>query len=115
MHLTLDPRSGQHVLHDAADMTSLQVLLPSAEDLPLAPDALPADLGEVAEDGMHVLLRCDALRALAGSLAGDPSWQAGYSSMLAYAGRQGWLTPDGMAVRAHCAAAAASSPTSTST
>lgn len=106
MHLTFDPRTQQHALHDPADLTSLSLVVPTADDLPLAPDALPPALGEVAEGGTHVLLDCDALRVLAGDLAADPSWQAGYDSMLAYAARQGWLTPDGRAVRAHCAAAA---------
>ena len=115
MQLTFDPRSRQHALHHAADLTSLSVVVPRPDDLPLAPDALPTTLGKVAEGGTHVLLSCDALRVLAGPLADDPSWRAGYASMLAYADRQGWLTPDGTAVRAHCAPAAALGPSSTST
>ena len=115
MHLTLDPRNRQHKLHDAADLTSLTVSVPSPGDLPLAADAVTPDLGVITEDGMHVLLRCEALRRLAGPLADQPSWQSGYSAMLAYAGRQGWLTPDGSAVRAHCTATSGSHPAPTTT
>ena len=106
MHLTLDPGTGRYALHDAADLTSLTVVVPAARDLPLVADALPVDLGTTTQDGRHVLLRCDALHRLAGALADDPSWQAGFEAMLAYAERQGWTTPDRSAVRAHCVAAA---------
>ena len=113
MQLTFDPRSRQHALHDAEDLTSLRVVVPRPDDLPLAPDAVPATLGHVAEGGTHVLLSCDALLVLAGPLADDPSWRASYASMLAYADSQGWLTPDGTAVRAHCTPAAALGSTGT--
>lgn len=105
MHLMLDPHSGRHVLHDARDLSSLSVVLPGAEDIPLPADAVPAGLGAVTADGTHVLLGCDALRALAGPLADDPAWQSRFVAMVAYAGRQGWLSPAGDAVQAHCTTA----------
>ena len=51
-------------------------------------------------DGDDVLVRVDTVRALAAGRVG-PGWEDDFAGMLAYAGRKGWLSPDGSTVRAH--------------
>ena len=106
MLIALDPRTREHHLRDADDFTAFAVLVPTADDLPLTPEAVPDSLGRVTADGAHVFVRRDAVRALAGPVADTEEWQAGFDAMLAYADRSGWLTPDGTAIRAHCTAEA---------
>lgn len=105
MLITLDPRTGAHQLQDPHDFTSFAVVVPSVEDLPLVGHAVPASLGSATPDGEHVVVSRDAVRALAGPAADDPSWSAGFEEMLSYADRHGWLTPDGTGIRAHCSPA----------
>jgi hypothetical protein len=56
-------------------------------------------LGVVAEDGAHVFVAPDAVRALAGD-AVTPAWEEGFAAMLGYAASKGWLDDAGQ-VRAH--------------
>jgi hypothetical protein len=100
--ISLDPRSGEHHLRDVDDFTAFAVVVPSTNDLPLAPETVPSSLGQVAADGRHVFVWRDTVRALAGPAADSEEWQAGFDAMLAYAERSGWLTPDGAGIRAHC-------------
>jgi len=100
--IALDPRTGEHHLRNADDFTAFAVVVPTADDLPLAPGTVPSSLGRVAPDGRHVFVWRDTVRALAGTAADSAAWQAGFDAMLAYADRSGWLTPDGAGIRAHC-------------
>ena len=52
-------------------------------------------------DDEHVWLDLATLRSRAGLLATDPDWPRHWEAMVAYAQRSGWLSPDGLAVRAH--------------
>lgn len=56
--------------------------------------------GAPADDG-HVWLDLAALRSRAGRAATDPDWPRNWEAMVAYAQRSGWVSPDGLAVRAH--------------
>jgi hypothetical protein len=100
--IDLDPRTGEHSLREADDFTAFAIVLPSAEDLPLRPGTVPDSLGDVTDDGEHVVVHRNALRALAGPITRSEDWQAGFDAMLAYAKHSGWLTPDGSGIRAHC-------------
>lgn len=106
MLIDLDPRTGEHRLEDVDDFTAFAVVVPSADDLPLLPATVPESLGEVSADGEHVVVRRDAVPALAGAAARSEEWRAGFDAMLAHAGHKGWLTPDGQGIQAHCTAAA---------
>jgi len=108
--ITLDPRTGEHHLRDADDFTAFAVLVPTADDLPLHPTSVPDSLGWVTPDGEHIFVQRDAVRVMAGAAADTEEWQAGFGTMLAYADRSGWLSPDGTAVRAHCSAEARPAP-----
>ena len=110
MFISLDPRTGEHHLRDADDFKAFTVVVPTPDDLPLAPETVPSSLGRVAADGRHVFVWRDAVRALAGPAADSEEWQAGFDAMLAYADRSGWLTPDGAGIRAHCTTEATPSP-----
>ncbi len=57
-------------------------------------------VGEVTPDGDHVLVTADAIRRLVAGRVAD-GWEDGFSAMLAYADKKGWLTSDGSAVRVH--------------
>lgn len=57
-------------------------------------------LGEVSDDGQHVLVRVDAVRRLAAGRVG-PGWEDDLAGMLGYARSKGWVSDDGTAVRAH--------------
>jgi hypothetical protein len=103
--ITLDPRTGEHHLQEADDFTAFAVVLPTTDDLPLTPEAVPSSLGRVTGDGEHVVVDRDAVRTLAGPAADDEQWRAGFQAMLAYAERAGWLSPDGSGIRAHCTVA----------
>ena len=104
MFIALDPDSREHQLHDAENFTSFSVVVPSDKDIPLPPEAVPHDLGQLTADGEHIFVRRDAVVALAGTNAAKPEWQQGFAAMVAYAESAGWLTPDGESIRAHCTA-----------
>ena len=110
MFITLDPRTGAHHLGGADDFTAFAVVVPAKDDLPLAPEAVPSELGRATADGTHVFVWRDTVRTLAGPAADSPQWQSGFDAMLAYADRSGWLTPDGRGIRAHCTTEPPSAP-----
>ena len=58
------------------------------------------DLGEVLPDGAHLMVPLETVRRMAAGRVG-PGWQQDFESMIAYAGRKGWLSDDGTRVRAH--------------
>ncbi|MEV1295444.1 hypothetical protein [Pseudonocardia sp. NPDC049635] len=79
--------------------TAFHVVRPAA----MTPDDLAAALSthEIGQlDGDDVLVRVTAVRRLAEGRVGD-DWEDGFTAMLAYAERKGWLTDDGAMVRAH--------------
>lgn len=57
-------------------------------------------LGELSDDGEHVWLDVDRLRALASRAGVEPGWDAGFDSMVAYAESKGWLDSN-RRIRAH--------------
>jgi hypothetical protein len=56
--------------------------------------------GRVGEDGA-VWLDVGVLRSRAHMVATAPDWDARWAAMVDYAGRKGWLSPDGHAVQVH--------------
>jgi hypothetical protein len=48
----------------------------------------------------HVWVTQDEVVALAGELAADPDWQAGFEKMVAFARSRGWIDAQGR-IRAH--------------
>ncbi len=82
MLIDLDPRTGEHHLRDADDFSAFAVVVPSADDLPLPPGTVPDSLGEVTDDGEHVVVRRDAIQALAEPAARSQEWQTGFEPCL---------------------------------
>jgi hypothetical protein len=70
----------------------------AAVDTELA--SVVSKFGRLSDDGAHVFVDVDAIRALAGDRAQDVRWQAAFDGMLAYADAHGWRDADGR-VRAH--------------
>lgn len=71
----------------------------------LGPDRLAAILAEHADaellaDCAHVMIPVATLRRLAAGRVPE-SWDADFEKMLAHAEEKGWLSEDGLAVRAH--------------
>jgi hypothetical protein len=56
-------------------------------------------LGVVADDGEHVFVAPDTVRALAGDAA-TPEWEERFAGMVGYAASKGWLDDAGR-IRAH--------------
>jgi hypothetical protein len=86
-------------LVSADDLTSLSVRV---EASPVDPAAISwmlrtAGAGDVAAD--HVWLDISWLRSAAGTPG--PDWPQRFAAMLEYARTRGWLSPDGLRVRAH--------------
>jgi hypothetical protein len=55
-------------------------------------------------EGEHAWIATESVVALAGDAA-DDAWQAGFDGMVGYARKQGFLSDDGTAIRAHLEAA----------
>ncbi|MER5671576.1 hypothetical protein [Pseudonocardia alni] len=99
MYFRITP--GEVELVDPADVRAFHVTAPAdlgADEL--ADTVRRTGLGEVADDGGHVLVRVDAVRRLAEGRVG-PGWEDDLAGMLGYARGKGWLSDDGEAVRAH--------------
>ena len=105
MYITLDPRTGEHRLCEPDDFTAFSVVVPSAADLPLPADAVPRELGRPGSEGTHVFVLRDAVLELADAEHRSRAWHEQFRAMFAYAGKAGWVSPDGRAIRAHCTAA----------
>lgn len=87
-------------VHEADDCTRLSVTTALAG--PDVDTALRAS-GAGARDGSadHLLLDVPTLHERAREAASAPDWESRWTTMIDYAARKGWLTPDGSAVRAH--------------
>jgi hypothetical protein len=99
MYFRITP--GDVELVDPADVRAFHVTAPaglSAEQL--ADTVRCTGLGEVTDDGDHVLVRVDTVRGLAAGRVG-PGWEDDLAGMLGYARGKGWLSDDGESVRAH--------------
>ncbi len=83
-------------LRDPADFKRLDVLVD-----PQPSDRLERAIARIGrrEDEGHVRLAPSVLRFLSGH-AGDPAWEAGFTSMVEYAARHGWVDERGD-IRAH--------------
>ena len=57
-------------------------------------------------EGNDAMISVEAIRSAAAGRVGE-GWDAGFESMLEFAGTKGWLSEDGRAVRAHVEPAAA--------
>lgn len=87
---------------EADVLTDLRVVTGAAGPEALGRAVRGSGLGALAPgDGTHVLLDVDALRSLARTSATLEDWDGRFDAMIAYAGRQGWLSDDGRSVRAH--------------
>lgn len=89
------------VVRDADDCRRLHVETDLTGD-DLAAALAATGTGEPADDG-HVLLDLGTLRARARLTATDPEWPQHWEAMVEHARRSGWLSPDGLTVRAHVA------------
>ena len=90
---------GQCAVREAADLKSLSVRAADRSHL----SAL-GDLGVLSDDGDHVWLSIDALKAAGAATVPDDeraAWADSYDGMIAYATSKGWASADGTAVRAH--------------
>jgi hypothetical protein len=87
-------------LVDPEDFTTLKLICEGRRDLTALKDAL-GGLASVDEDGCHVWLAIEGLKTLAGHLASHADWIRGLEGMVGYARVNGWLSADGMAIRAH--------------
>ncbi len=90
---------GVAAVRDAANLKALAVHATDRTHL----SAL-GQLGQVADDGDHVWLSIDGLKAAAAVTLDDAEraeWSEAYDGMIAYAVTKGWASPDGTAVRAH--------------
>jgi hypothetical protein len=89
-------------VRDADDCTRLSVATALAGD---DIDAALRSTGAGAREGPNgtdtVLLDIPALHAHARAAASALDWDSRWEAMIGYAGRKGWLTPAGTAVRAH--------------
>ncbi|MDV6212703.1 hypothetical protein R3Q08_31055 [Rhodococcus erythropolis] len=56
--------------------------------------------GTVDPDGTAVL-DIDVVESAGRSVSDDPTWDTGWSTMIAYARSKEWVTADGRGVRAH--------------
>ncbi|MBN9428175.1 MAG: flavin reductase [Burkholderiales bacterium] len=93
LHLT---NSGAIALRDAKDFRRLDVLIDAQSE-----DQLNRSIARIGrrEDEQHVRLAPAILRFLS-SHAGEPDWEAGFTKMIDYATRAGWVDERGE-VRAH--------------
>ncbi|GAA1077193.1 hypothetical protein ACFU8R_17200 [Pseudonocardia alni] len=88
-------------LVDPGDVRAFHVVVTEgATEGELADTVRRTGLGELSDDGEHVLVRVDAVRRLAAGRVG-PGWEDDLAGMLGYARSKGWLSDDGTAVRAH--------------
>ncbi len=87
------------VVQDPDDCGRLHVRTDLSGDV-LAAALTTTGTGAPADDG-HVWLDLATLRSRARLAATDPDWPRNWAAMVAYAQRSGWLSPDGLAVRAH--------------
>ncbi|SCU74828.1 Flavin reductase-like protein [Cupriavidus necator] len=93
IHLT---NAGAITLREPADFKRLDVMVD-----PQPRERLEHAIARVGrrEDERHVRLSPSVLRFLSGH-AGDPEWEAGFSAMVGYAARHGWVDERGE-IRAH--------------
>lgn len=96
MRLVLTPGALPR-LEGAHDFKRFSVAVPAAAEDGM--DALVAPIGDRAEDGAHVWVRPDAIRALTPH-AGETAWAAGFDAMVGFAERSGWTDAAGR-IRAH--------------
>ncbi|AQZ53042.1 flavin reductase family protein [Martelella mediterranea] len=61
--------------------------------------AAVAPVADLDVDGAHIWVRPDAIRALS-PLAGQAEWEAGFSEMMRFAAKHGWIDDQGR-IRAH--------------
>lgn len=60
-----------------------------------------APVGGLSAEGAAVLLDLAVLRSRAKLVATADDWSQRWSAMVDYAGRKGWLSPDGRSVQVH--------------
>jgi hypothetical protein len=96
MYVNIDT-TGHATLHGVENLRELKVVAPAMASADVA-SALEADnWGRL--DGDHAWLSVGALKS-AGAAEGA-AWDEGFTQMMGYAASQGWVSPDGLQVRAH--------------
>jgi hypothetical protein len=88
----LDLSAGGVTLRDPSDFNRFSVALEGSGDVAAVVRAV--GLGQLADDGAHVVVDPAALRALAGPAA-DEAWEEGFAGMCAYAASKGWVDRGG--------------------
>ena len=87
---------------DADTLTDLRVVTGLDDASSLGRAARTAELGTVDPgDATYVSVDVERLRTLGRGSATLEDWDERFDAMIAYAGRKGWLSGDGGAVRAH--------------
>ena len=84
----------------ADDCTALDVRA-AADARPALDEALRRSQLGTWDGGTEAELRVAELRGRATAAGVSPDWAQRWEAMIAYAGRKGWLSPDGTTVRAH--------------
>ena len=97
MDVHIDP-TGMPRLVDAEALTSLR--LTGTAPSPDARAALAAAGIVITDDAGHGYVEPATFSRLAGPVAADPEWQAGFAKMVAYAADKGWTDGAGR-IRAH--------------
>jgi len=82
------------VVEDPRNLTALSLTLDGE-----GAETTAARIGEWA-DPDHLVVPARTLVELAGPVAADPEWRAGFDAMIAYATSRGWVDADG-GVRIH--------------
>jgi hypothetical protein len=101
MRLTVDLGSEPAgvTLEEPADCARFAVVVGGSGDAPALERALvSASVGRMEQD--EALVAVAAVRRLASGSVGV-GWEEDFTAMLEYAGGRGWLTEDGVAIRAH--------------
>ncbi|GAA4368955.1 hypothetical protein [Paeniglutamicibacter cryotolerans] len=84
-------------LRDLTNFGELAVRAHAVDDVHL--QAMLGAAGWGLLEGDHAWLQVGVLRAAGAGLGDD--WERAFEGMLEYAGTQGWVSPDGLTVRAH--------------
>lgn len=88
-------------LHDPGNFTAFSIAAPA--DLPageLGSLVRRSGIGALDDDGSHVHVGIEAIRALAAGRT-DGGWDAGFDAMISYARTKGWVDDAADTVRAH--------------
>lgn len=99
MHVVIElARAARAVVTEPKAFDRFDVQVKGSDDpvrLASAVDSL--GIGQLIDD--EILVRCEWLRSNADD--GSANWTAGFTEMVAFAQRHGWLSADGLSIKAH--------------